>query len=118
MKQENNQPTSLLEKTLEMVANNFPPEAISKSPTLTALFTHWTDWPEDSEGHIDLPFNVEQFCRENDKKIEALKYYADPANWNSAVSGHGESSQDRIKDDGGYYGPAGEHARKALGIAP
>lgn len=43
---------------------------------------------------------------------ETIQYYADPANWSDRTSGHGESSRDVIKDDGGYEHCAGKRARK------
>ena len=44
----------------------------------------------------------------------ALEFYADPLNWGYRTSGHGESSRDAMKDDGGYTRCAGKRAREAL----
>jgi len=46
--------------------------------------------------------------------VEALRFYADPVNWEFITSGHGYSSQIKIKDDGGWDEPAGVRARETL----
>lgn len=51
------------------------------SSTLKAILKHWTaPLPPENElgfGTIDLPFNLEAFCRENDTKLRALEYIRD-----------------------------------------
>ena len=42
------------------------------SDTLAHMLEHWDEISE-GEGKIDLPFNIEEFCRENDHRIFALK---------------------------------------------
>jgi hypothetical protein len=52
------------------------------SETLSCLLKHWTDKDDDSlfcsafegdYGSLELPFNVEEFCRDMDKAIEQVK---------------------------------------------
>ncbi len=41
--------------------------------TMKRIMNHWTaEIPEDF-GYVDLPFNIEEFCRENDDLISKLK---------------------------------------------
>lgn len=45
------------------------------SPTLTMILKHWYDgeFQEfNEEGHLDLPFDIEAFCREMDQKLACL----------------------------------------------
>lgn len=41
------------------------------SPTLTHMLEHWNEIL-DGEGMIELPFNLEEFCRENDQRLAGL----------------------------------------------
>lgn len=43
---------------------------------------------------------------------EVIQFYADPNNWGDRVSGHGDSSRDVIRNDGGWGNCAGEKARR------
>lgn len=39
------------------------------SETLKAIFRHWTADIPPPDGVITLPFDIEEFCRENDEKL-------------------------------------------------
>lgn len=40
------------------------------SKTLHAIVSHWIGpFPKDGEGWVDLPFSIENFCRENDARL-------------------------------------------------
>lgn len=44
------------------------------SETLNHIMNNWTaKFPPNDEGFLELPFNIENFCRENDEKLDALK---------------------------------------------
>jgi hypothetical protein len=43
------------------------------SETLKAMLNHWTGPVPHEEGVINLPFNVEEFCRENDAQLKAAR---------------------------------------------
>lgn len=71
-------------------------------------------YPEDFE-HGEHYHVIEKSAA--DKLADALEFYADPQSWSSRTSGHGDSSTDVIKDDGGYMTPAaGMAARQALAL--
>jgi hypothetical protein len=42
---------------------------VGGSQTLKAILKHWTlpAWP--GAGHLDLPFNIEEFCRDMDERL-------------------------------------------------
>lgn len=39
------------------------------SKTLEAIMRHWTAEFPPSESPVSLPFNIEEFCRENDEEL-------------------------------------------------
>ena len=51
-----------------------------ESETLTSILDHWigeTPWRHKdlpAEGAVDLPFNLEEFCRQNDRRIAELEF--------------------------------------------
>jgi hypothetical protein len=49
------------------------------SETLRLIMKHWTAELPKEEGFINLPFNIEEFCRENDlltAELSAMKEVA------------------------------------------
>jgi hypothetical protein len=44
-----------------------------ESLTLKHILQHWTAKIEGDAGCIDLPFNLEKFCLENDEKLAELE---------------------------------------------
>ena len=42
------------------------------SETLELIMKHWTAPLPTDPGIVDLPFNLEEFCREMDERLDAL----------------------------------------------
>lgn len=68
------------------------------SKTLKAILNHWEGHPQFVPSPIELPFNVELFCGENDELLTRLQSQLE-----IAKEVLGEISQSSCKAGMGYY---------------
>lgn len=98
------------------------------SETLKLIMTHWTQELPKEKSFIDLPFNIENFCRENDSALtqaqqkldiyeKALMYYSLRVNYVVRDEGRNYNTDNVVYevDENTYYDvELGTRAREAL----